>query len=185
MATQTRVPTGIGVGDAWTLTAGSDKVDAVDDPVGTPDDDTTRIFSTTNNQAQRYTFSPFAIDSSAIAFVRVFNRCRNASATALCRESIRVNGTNYQGANYSLSGGSYVDESNDWTDNPNTALPWVEADVEGTGSNPLQQCGIQSRDVDDKWCTQIYVLVSYTEAGGANPKGPLGHPLHGALGGPV
>lgn len=44
---------------------------------------------------------------------------------------------------------------------------------------------VSSDDITDNWELDDYQLEEFAAVGGANPKGPLGHPLHGPFGGPV
>lgn len=168
MATQDRLPTGIGFINYWTATAGANKWEDVDDPIGTPDDDTSYISHATSFQEQLFAFTAFAITSSAIASVTVSAVCREVSSADANDISLglRVNGTYYNGSNKSLTT-SYATYTTTWLTNPNTGSSWIEADVEGTGANPLQEFGISTRSVTvEKRCTQIYITVDYTEAGG-------------------
>jgi len=87
---------------------------------------------------------------------------------------MRVNGIRYAGTEQALTT-SYANYTWDWLTNPNTGIAWTEADVEGTGPNPLQEFGVRAINVgggEQINCTQTYITVTYTEAGGGN-WGPL------------
>lgn len=60
---------------------------------------------------------------------------------------IRVNGTNYQTANWRILGDELTYEHNDFNSdhfstNPDTGLPWTVDDINGVGPNPLQAVGV-------------------------------------------
>jgi hypothetical protein len=173
MATQTRVPTGAGDTNNYSFASGgSDHYLEVDDPVGTPDDSTTYVSAVAvNGRIELFTFAAFSISSSAIASVAVKSRMqRIGSNTAAHR--LKVNGTVYVGASAS-PGLSWADASETWLTNPDTGIGWTEADVEGTGANPIQQFGFSSAGVgvgEESQCTQCYCEVDYTAGGAAAPK---------------
>jgi len=150
MPTQTRVPTGIGSVDEWTgHPETTNKHLNVDEGVSTPDDDTSfnHRGPNQNNHFQYFTFTAFSLGGSvsAVNSVAVVTRARRAGAggTAVAVPRIIVNGTNYSGSNFDPGvGGAYADGTETWLDNPDTpAVDWEQADVEGTGANPLEQFG--------------------------------------------
>jgi hypothetical protein len=170
MATQERYPTGnSAVSNAWTAGTGGNKWDEVDDPAGVPDDETTYMFNANANQSQLFTFTPFAISPSAIASVSVVVRSRKETSTSYnTRARLLVNGTAYI-INLSGETTSYATQTLTWTTNPNTGIAWTEADVEGTGANPLQEFGVSSIGQgagETIRVTQCYIVVDYTAAGG-------------------
>jgi hypothetical protein len=168
MATQTRLPTGDGSTSAWTALGGGSKFSEVDDPIGTPDEDTTYVSRVNTAGTQLYTFSAFAVPSgSTINFVRVFARMRMAAGSATAALILRVNGTNSV-INVGAQTASYADETNDWLTNPNTGLAWTVDDVNGVGADPLQEFGHRTDSGfgagEEMRCTQCYAEVDYTES---------------------
>jgi hypothetical protein len=137
----------------------------VDDPVGSPDDDTSYVSETGAFQRQLFTFSAFSISSSAIAFIRIFTRAKYVGSSGIIRTRLVVGGNEYSSGNNTLTA-SYTDFANDFLTNPDTAAAWTEADVEGTGSNPIQEIGLRHQAGDELRCTQEYILVDYTAAVG-------------------
>lgn len=172
MATQDRLPTGnSAVSDTWVTGTAGNKWDDVDDPVGTPDDATTYILKNdANNAIQLFTFTAFAITSSAISHIRVFVRAqRTAAGACTIRRQLRVNGTTYLVSTNATATTSWADYTADQLTNPNTALAWVEADVEGTGAAPLQEIGLGISNWnagEELQATQMYAQVDYTDAAG-------------------
>lgn len=185
MALQTRVPTSDTAGD-WFCSAGSDYYALVDDGKGTPDDGTTYIYDDDSSHTRRLGFTAFAIDSSAIAKVTMFWRCQSNAASGVWGKSIlRVDSADYFGGDFQ-PGETWEDHTSDFLTNPDTGSAWVEADVEGTGSDPIQEIGGRSLlgAGEHLECTSIYIEVDYTAVGVA-PTAALYGPLMGPMGGPV
>ena len=170
MATQDRLATGDGTTDDWNALGGGSKFSEVDDPIGSPDDDTTYVFATTNNLAQRFSFAAFAINSISVDKVRVTYRHKKTTGFVSTAAQIKVNGVAYTGTGRNRS--AWTTDIQDWLTNPNTGAAWLEADVEGTGANPLQEFGVNGASVDageEARCTQVYATVTFVAAGVGNP----------------
>ena len=140
MAIQNRVPTSDVAGGGWVALGGGDSYVEVDDPVGTPDDDTTYIYSTSTTAVEYFEYLDFVITSSAIASITVYGRAKYIGSGDY-RFRVQVNGVIYTGSIHTLTA-SYANYSTQWLTNPNTGLAWVETDVEGTGAAPLQYFGV-------------------------------------------
>ena len=169
-ATQDRLPTGDGVTTAWESNgANPNRWEDVDDTIGAPDDATTYLFENDGNDSHLFTFTAFSITSSSIASVTVFGRCqRTAAGDISFLPLIRVNGTTYFDSSHAATT-SWADYTTAFTTNPDTAAAWTEADVEGTGANPLQQFGIAPSGFnagEELQCTQTYLTVTYTAPSG-------------------
>lgn len=169
MATQTRVPTGVGAADTWTSSVPGNKWEDVDEGVATPDDDTTYIFKQDSAGTQRWTFTAFAITSSAVASVAVVHRTKRSAAGAVSTDGrITVNATEYNSADTVLTT-SYADITDTWATNPDTGAAWTEADVEGIGANPLQNFAVRGIGLaagEECRCTAIECVVDYTAVAG-------------------
>ena len=170
MASQTRLPTGDGSSVLHEASAGA-AWECVDDPIGSPDDDSTYAHQIGGNAASLFTFSAFSITASAVSYLRVVYRSRNLTGNSTTSRAIlRVNSTSYltTGANNTQTD-SYADYTHDFLTNPDTGLAWGEADINGTGSNPLQEFGFRNQNnsasEEDRF-TQVYALAEYTESGG-------------------
>lgn len=163
MATQDRNPTGDGASVQWTPSTGSTHWNLVDEV--TANDDTDYVSATTANIKDLFTFSAFSITSDDITSVKVILRVRTLTGTRTPSAILRVNGTNYLTSLGSI-GVTWTTITTTWSTNPDTSLAWTEADVEGTGANPLQQIGIDSGGLGpDMRCTQCFATVDYTAAG--------------------
>jgi hypothetical protein len=177
-ATETRVPTG-SVSSVWQVGAGSDRVDAVDDPVGSPDDDTTYVFDDAGGQRQRWSFSVFTVPGgSTVDNVIVTGRCRytgTAGDVILGMRNETDTGTSENfPADYSTLITTYANYTRTFTLNPWTAGAWTVNQVNGEGStaNRLANMSLRSGGLTASAvrCTQVYLTVTYTAAGGGTAR---------------
>ena len=160
MATQTRYPTGIGYTDGWTANTGS-KVDAVQ----SNDGDTTYITRSGNTQA--FTYTAFDINASSIEKVSITAVNKDVTIGTALRGFLRIGGVTYGWPGFATPDGVYEAHSVEWLTNPAAGSAWQEEDVEGTGSNPLQQFGVNAYQVGyEVWVTELYITVTYTAAAG-------------------
>ena len=80
MATQSRLPTGEQGGfDNWTAVGEADTWDCCDDPIGTPDDDTTYADYWTD-VTHLFTFTAFDITSTSVTKLTITSRVREEGA---------------------------------------------------------------------------------------------------------
>jgi hypothetical protein len=97
-----------------------------------------------------FTFPNFNIPAGATNIrleMEIWGRIEGAPADADGKIYIRVNGFNYQTANWRTVGDEVTYEHNffihdDFGTNPNTGLPWTVDDINGIGANPLQAIGV-------------------------------------------
>lgn len=165
--TLTRVPTGdSAVDNGWSASTGTSKWAMVDDPVGTPNDDTDYVFASAANLNQLFTFDPITIPrGSVVVGVSVTFRVRRTATSVNANPRIRVGGTTYEGAT-AVPGSTYANRTVDWLTNPKTLLAWTADDINGVGSNALQEFGFantQTTAGEDVRVTQAYLTVVYTE----------------------
>lgn len=138
---------------------------AVDDPYNIPDDDST--YTSTNVQAEKdlFGFTALAVPAdSIITNVKVLGRFKriDAGGDTIIRELLKVNGVIYAGLQQQLVLGAYFAKEHAWTLNPATGLAWTIADVNGSGSNPLEAFGYEALGLSKTVrCTQVYVEVNY------------------------
>jgi hypothetical protein len=173
-ATDTRVPTG-SVSSVWLVGAGSDRVDAVDDPVGSPDEDTTYVVDDVGGQRQRWTFSAFTVaGGSTINSVAVTGRCRytgTAGEVILGMRNESDTGTSEDfPADYSTLTTSYTNYTRTFTTNPWAGGAWTvnQVNSEGSTANRLANMSLRTGGLTASAvrCTSVYLTVDFTAAGG-------------------
>jgi len=162
---QYRLPVSTGnLATTWVqvgCSAVSNAYQCVDDPVGSPNNGSNYLRSqnSPNNDAI-FGITPFTIPVSAtVQLVRVTVVAIANSVSADLQPALQVSGTVYSAPTQPLTS-SWTAYSYDWPFNPRTGLLWTAADVNGTGTNPLQGLGIHSGNGDES-VTQVYVTVTY------------------------
>src|SRR4030042_1030601 len=148
-AVQQEVPTG-DISVTWDViypSGPTDHYDKVDDPIGSNDGDSTYIQTGTTNDDDIFGFSAFSIpsDSTSISVTVHVIAKRASSGSNNIAPRLRVNASNYSGT-VCTTDPSYGDCSYTWTANPNTSAAWTVADINGTGSAPLQGFGVRATD---------------------------------------
>ena len=145
MATQTRDPTAktLEIGGWSDQDGGAIEVADFNDY---PDASTDYGQCLTAYAALGFSISAFSVDSSsAISELRVlaYASCTSGTSGTMSMR-IKVNGTWYtHGTGLSLPAGLTGDAfSRAWATNPATGLAWTVADINGSGSNPLEEIGV-------------------------------------------
>lgn len=162
-------PNGNGATAQWAAVGAATVWEAVNEAVA--DDDTSYAEETGSSGTHFLTMDAFSITSSAIAFLRHFTRMRVTLGSVNINQRIIVNGTQYSGGTPTLTSTTYIDQTADFLTNPDTGSAWLEADIEGTGSNPLQDMVLRVTGIaggETVRCTQAYLLVDFTAAGGVS-----------------
>lgn len=130
----------------------------VDDPVATPDDGTTKVYSPVANQ----TFSVTLEDSglSGVTISKVTGHIRMYAldpVSATVQMYLTIGGTDYFSDTKDTvnNNTTYVNFTYDWSTNPATGLPWTISDVDALimGIKKINTAGMR--------CTQMYVSVDY------------------------
>ena len=153
---------------AWDLTGESTAWEATDDPVGTPDDGTTEAHNDANYETFRLGFVTPSFSATTVEKIRVTVRGKMDVGADNILVYLRVNGTNYGGADGILidlttSWAEYI--TAEWTDNPETDTAWTEADLEETSGAPFQGVNFQTQSLDAseiQYITQTYITIFYT-----------------------
>jgi hypothetical protein len=113
-----------------------------------------------------FTFPSFTVPAGvSINNITVYVRAIDASSgTNDIRPAITVGGVNYlTTAGTNNPGSSYTTYSYAYTTNPKTGLAWTIEDINGTGSNPLQQFGVYSNDLNPGVrVSMVYATVNWT-----------------------
>lgn len=125
---ETLMPNGEGAVMAWSYNVGGSGWDAVDE--GTPDDDTSYIFSTTSGQEARFTFANLSEDPDNIHGVQVRYVAKKADAgLRTVRSVINSSAVENTGATYGLALDYSARHADFFELNPNGAVAWTFAAV--------------------------------------------------------
>lgn len=146
-------------GVAWSCSTGSSRYALVDEE--SPDGDTTYIYRQESFQFQTFTNLPTLPDGSIVSVQVHFNaKVESGDVNGFGR--LFVNGTAYNATGQALTG-SYANYYSEWTTNPDTGSAWTKADVEGTGSNAIENWGIGANPVsgEEARVSQVYLKVVY------------------------
>lgn len=165
MATQTRQPTGLGNGINHSANIGT-VWEAVDDTIGVPDDDSTYAFLADANGQSYFSYTAFNVESDAILKLSITLRARHLTGNATSGRSVlRVNGFNYSIAAPSVNlSDTYQEITQDYLTNPDTGLSWAVDDINGVGSNPLQEFGFRNQNTsagEEARFTQVYATAEF------------------------
>jgi len=154
------------VGDLTELTAaGGTNYSNVDDPMGSPDEDTTYNYSngvTGIVKVDLYNVPNHTTETGPIDNVTVYTRAKTVMdyATQFGYEAIKVWGTGDYGTVHDLTGG-YVDYSTIWTSKPSDSTTWTWSDIDNL------QIGFkayQFYDASHIFLTQCYGIVNYRQS---------------------
>ena len=162
--THDRLPTSnLSIAGAWSFTGctSGTAYQCVDDSIGSPNNGADYLQTDRSGKEATFGFLPFTVPSGAtIQYVRVSHVTIRNSSSADIKAALRVGGTLYPQPTAQTLNGSWTMYSYDWTTNPRIGAAWTVADVNGTGTNPLQGMGVVSGSGDES-VTQVYVTVGY------------------------
>jgi hypothetical protein len=170
MAQQTRNPTGDGTfTGTWTGSAGSRWQSVDDHPDSTGADKLTHGTAVAGRST--FTFSAFTVPAGAtITNVQVlYYDQKTASQAASWGAFLRVNSVD-QATNdaHNPANATWTLRTATYTNNPATGSPWTVADVNGSGSSPLQGFGTIATDASPTCeLASIQLVVNYEEPIGA------------------
>jgi len=131
-----------------------------------PDDNGTYVYQTTTSYLRDlYAIPNHTSESGTINSITVYFRVAtgNEGYGYYAKPSIKSDSTVTDGTSYSSSSATYATYSQTWTTNPADSQPWEWADIDAL------QIGVQIRQTTagkSARCTQVYVEVDYTSAGG-------------------
>ena len=160
--TENLLPDGVGTTTELNPSPGTgeENWEDVDDPVGSPDDDTTRVQTDqTTYQKDTYATANYTEGHGEITKVTVLFRAMSSDNTTngQAKAVIRTYGTDYEGSVEDLTT-AYADYSAEWTLNPNTSDNWTWSEIDALEAGvALQRVGTAG----DVRCTQVYVRVTY------------------------
>jgi hypothetical protein len=167
MATQTRAPTSdFATGGTVDYSSGSTGYTLVNDYPDTADPLTSYVtLGTTTNSFIVFGFTAFdvpvgrTITSVAVQYTDE-EPANGANSTA---GRLRVGGTYYDASTHNPST-TTTSRTDTWSTNPSTGSAWTVADVNGTGSNPLQNFGVIGPDSSPVWrLGSIQIVVTFSD----------------------
>jgi hypothetical protein len=171
MSVAQRLPTGDGDRTATVTVypaSPTTAYDKVDDPIGSPDDDTTSIYLTATGRCL-FTYPAFSVPAgAAISRVSVFYRHKQTgNGGNNIASALKIGGSYYDTIDPGINTTKNVwnNRTYDYPTNPKTGVAWTADDVNGVGANGLQQFGLYSNDVSpNPYCTAVYIEVAYTQS---------------------
>lgn len=150
--------------------------DKVDDPVGSPDDDTTRVETpyNTNWVKDLYEIENFTLPSgNQIDQIELFYRARGEGfrlnpENPHCKHLIRTYDTDYSYDEFAFDNNTWVNLTYTLTTNPNTGSAWTESEINALQSGVYGQTK-EFEYMEETWwnvvqVTQVYVKITYSEA---------------------
>jgi len=150
----------------FTSSEGGSIYEVLAKPRCSPDDSTYAYLDGDDAQNQDVGYPAFSLGDNVDEIIQVYVSSRFWSTVGgdPMRNLLYVNGTRYSGENYSpgITPRQYFDY---YVKNPDTDAAWIQADVEGTGPNPLEYAGcraIISAGNQARW-SQQYLCVEWRE----------------------
>jgi len=165
MADDHRHPTANGSASSWTASGATSAWQCVDDE--TPNDDTDTIYPTVNGQQALFAFSAFGIPAGAVvsSLDVTYRHKKTGSSAANIHSVLKVGDTVYHSTDGGVNptNGVWNDRTYQYTTNPKSATAWTADDINGSGTNALQEFGVDTTDITPRvYCTQVFATVNYT-----------------------
>lgn len=134
----------------------------VDDPVGSPDEDSTYVYETTSNDVEEFNHvTSDVLKYATITNVRLTARLRyvviGEPSQAYVNLGLKIAGRRYAAPLDIPISTSYVDYNYNWTVNPDDGQPWEKSDIDALQSSIMAK----SLGNAQERCTQVYITVTY------------------------
>ncbi len=153
----------------WGAEGGPDYT-SVDDPVGSPDEATTKVYTPSAGDLFSVGLTNSALSSEKIAKVIAVLRVKAADPVAnRVQAYLTISSTNYFSSDlYFSAQGIFHNLTAEWDLNPATGLAWTVSDLDAL------ILGIKKIDSNGCYLTQMYIVVEYesSDAGFANEDTP-------------
>ena len=169
MADETLRPSGVGTFEELKADPDVDNYLNVDEAAA--DDDTTLVWwgDDTSWYEDTYVLPNSGVGAGTINSVTVHHRCKyeggGSGDQKEARAAIYTHANQYFGDIEDLTL-SWVNYSHAWNVNPNTTDPWTWDEIDGLEAGVGLRADTQKGGSTYPKCTQVYVVVDYTEAGG-------------------
>jgi len=159
MAIEYLIPNGNSVTSGWGAEGGPSYT-SVDDPVGSPDDGATKVYSPTPNDLFSVTLADSALTTETVNSVtgniRIFSL---DPITNTVQVYLTIGGTDYFSTTLTIdTNTSYLDRSYTWSVNPATGVAFTTTELDSLimGIKKINGAGMR--------CTQMYTSVDYSAA---------------------
>ena len=131
------------------------------DDTPTPDDGVTYIRGTGGTSSQYGLSNPGLPSNATNIEVGVRMRIADSGGANNVWHRFQVGGANYLGTSRNPST-TWTTYTETYTVNPDTGLAWLPADVNGTGSDPIEGLGPDSSDqTPNPWVTEMNLQIAY------------------------
>lgn len=158
MAIAYLIPAANGSYTTFSLTGCSVAYQCIDDPSGSPDEDTTSLSRNVLNSRQSVTFGSLNATQASIASVTILTRCKKPTGTASIKNFVRIGGVDYDGTGQAITS-AYANYTEVWATNPATGQAWTVADINSLEAGLLISAISGAISV---FLTQLYVTVTFT-----------------------
>jgi len=166
MATLNLLPNAEGSVQTWSpfpaMTPGEPHWNKVDDPVGSPDEDATYVYTSTVGIEEAFNHVTSGLLSGAnITNVRVLARVKHKPvglpSSAQVNIGIRIGIIRFAQPISEVLTTIYVDYTGDWATKLPLSQPWTKADIDNLQSSLLS---ISATNTAIR-CTQVYLIITY------------------------
>ena len=175
MTTETLIPNASGDennnnywdGDSWE-TGTTNNYQSIDDPVATPDDDTTKIQASGGSETwTRDLYNlPAHSGSGTINNITIYFRIYGADAAVGHGKAVlKSDSTITEGTDQSNDTGGWETKSQTWTQNPVGPADWTWDDIDALQIGVSLYNSKSGKTGYITPCTQVYVVVDYTVGG--------------------
>ena len=183
MTTETLIPNAAGDennnnywdGDSWEAGI-TNNYQSIDDPVATPDDDTTKIkVSGGDGTWTRDLYNlPAHSGSGTINNITIYFRISSTIGVPQAKPVLKSDSTVTEGTDQLGTSGEWITKSQTWTTNPADSQAWEWDDIDALQIG-VSLYNVGSGKTDSKTeCTQVYAVIDYTAATGTNCKINIG-----------
>ncbi len=152
----------------------------VDDPVGSPDGDSTYVYSTTVQNEEFNHTTDEKLEGATISEVKVVARMKYVGVAVTVNIGLNVGGTRFPGGSNNALTASYAYYEQKWNQNPADSQDWEKSDIDSLQTSLRYMIGMFPGDAAR--CTQVYLNVTYTPVTNNAPTQSNPGPTNGSTG---